>query len=649
MEYLFRYHSLIVLFYLLVITGGCQDASPATTTKIPGAIAAPLEHKDLAEEALKINDTSRSDSVAKQLMPILLTDPITRDLENWFALSQSWKNTFGTTEKLLSYAALVFDNFQKQHDLVNSSRVKNSIARIHHLRGNYSQAIEEMHESLNLAREAGDSTSVGWAISGLAAPYLQSGDFSTAYQYLQRAIVIGENTNNVGIQCINKLNLATYYGFLNRLDTAAIIMQEATTMAKEHRLKAAEIFAQLNSAVFFTYDNKFDEAVALLKEDFGLDRNAVTIPNAMLNFNLYEAYLGRKDYDLALASLNKGCALADSLDFGFGISFCAESLADYYEQTGNAQMALMYYKEYQKIKEKQVGEEVAQKIQSLQTKQTIKEKDWEIERLQAAELDQQASYNTRRNLLLYLIFGLIVFSVAFFAIAQSRHRVKSAYQSKTIAETKLQVLQSQMNPHFIYNAITGIQNYILKSEKIEAYSYLGKFADLLRMITKSSQDTRIRLDQEIEMIRTYLDLEKLRFREDFVYEINVSEDLLNENPEVASMMVQPVVENAILHGLSGLSRQGKLTITYEKYEEGIKCTVTDNGRGREAATEIAQKEADLHLSIASINIRERLKFLREIGYTTARTKVEDLYDNGLPAGTTVCIYLPILTEKTTLS
>lgn len=634
---------------LFLALGGCESKVMPFEGAVINETANPKEHIGVSNSVLEANDTRRSDSIASLLVPMLLTDPISRDLENWYNQSQRWKNVFGDVDKLLNYSALVFDNFQKKNDLVSAARVKNSIGRIHYLRGNYSQAIAEMQESLNLAREAGDSISVGWALSGFVNPYAQSRDLDMSYHYIQEGLALAKATKHIGLQCFNKLNEAVYYGYRANFDTATLIMQEVIAIANENNFESAKIFAQLNSGVFLTYSEKYNEAIALLKEDFGLDGTSYTVPNAVLNYNLYEAYFGKKEYALALESLTQGCRLSDSLDFGFGISFCAKSLSQYHEATGNFAMALQYNKEYQKIKEIQVGEEVKRKIQSLENRQIITEKDFQIERLQAAELEQQAAFKTRRNLLLYLILGLLLLSVASFAIVQSRYRVKSAYQSKTIAETKLQVLQAQMNPHFIYNAMTGIQNYILKSEKIEAYSYLGKFADLLRMITKSSQDTRIRLDNEVEMISTYLDLEKLRFREAFIYNITVAEDLLAYNPEVPSMMVQPVVENAIIHGLSGLDKQGILSISYEKYQEGIKCTVTDNGRGRIAATEIAQQESNLHLSIASINIRQRLKFLREIGYTSARTKVEDLYEDGVPSGTAVYIYLPILSEKTTLT
>jgi sensor histidine kinase YesM len=111
------------------------------------------------------------------------------------------------------------------------------------------------------------------------------------------------------------------------------------------------------------------------------------------------------------------------------------------------------------------------------------------------------------------------------------------------------------------------------------------------------------------------------------------------------MMLQPVVENAIIHGVSGLEWQGKLVVTLNPYQDGIKCVVSDNGRGRVAANEISKREVNQHLSIASVNSNERLEFLRGMGYESARIEVEDHYAEGKATGTSVSIYLPFRTEN----
>ncbi|MEL6357478.1 MAG: histidine kinase, partial [Bacteroidota bacterium] len=209
-----------------------------------------------------------------------------------------------------------------------------------------------------------------------------------------------------------------------------------------------------------------------------------------------------------------------------------------------------------------------------------------------------------------------------------------------------QVLQAQMNPHFMFNALGGIQNYILKSEKIEAYNYLGKFASLLRIIANYAANVHIELEREVEFINTYLELEKLRFREDFDYTLEVDERLKNGNYNIPSIVIQPIVENAMIHGLAGLERKGYLRVDIRPFQDGIMCVVTDNGRGRKAAEEIGRRTRQTkHLSIASVNTKNRLAFLRKIGYENAKLEVEDLYQNGEAAGTKVTIYLPFMYKE----
>ncbi|MEL6628892.1 MAG: histidine kinase, partial [Bacteroidota bacterium] len=245
----------------------------------------------------------------------------------------------------------------------------------------------------------------------------------------------------------------------------------------------------------------------------------------------------------------------------------------------------------------------------------------------------------------FLGIFLVTFIPGVYFFMRSRHRANSALQQKEIAEAKLHVLQSQMHPHFMFNALGGVQNYILKSEKIEAYNYMGKFATLLRTITKTSNQMHIELEQEIEFLKSYLDMEKLRFRDDFQYSIEVDPELQTTQVSVPSMVIQPLVENALIHGLSGLERKGTLEITINKLPngQGICCTVEDNGRGREAAREIAKRQASKgHLSIATVNMQKRLEFLRSFGYGDVESKVEDLHENGEAVGTKVCIYLPFM-------
>jgi tetratricopeptide (TPR) repeat protein len=586
-------------------------------------------------------DLNNPDSLLNALRPILLSGPAVRNLENWFNAKEAWEPAYNSSDTVLHCANVIFDDFKRAGRRSKAARVRSGMGRINYAIGNYAVALEQQEEALKLAGEVGDSLTMGWAYGVMSNAFFNAKDIEKGKEFLFRAIEIGKRINDPGINCLGKMGTSAYYSLLGKQDSAMATMKVALRMARANKYHTIEAMGKLNYTFFLISTEKYDQAIAELTGDQSIQTNGISMASSVLHFNLYEAYIGKKDFKNALISLEQGCAQAERLDFGFGISFCEQSRIEYYEIQGDYKTALEAFKQYHEIEKNQFGAEKQRELEKLKTQQTINKKDKEIDRLEQEEIKRKRTYMNR----LYWGFSIIVLGGGIFALVYFRSRIKMADQKKIIAEAKLQVLQSQMNPHFIYNAMAGIQNYVLRSEKMEAYNYLGKFAALLRIITRTSTETHIELDREVDLIKTYLHLEKMRFREAFVYKVEVAESLLSINSEIPSMMVQPIVENAIIHGISGLDRQGELIVSFNPYEDGIRCTVKDNGRGRVAANKISEREGNQHLSIASINGKERLEFLRTMGYKSARIEVLDHYENGTANGTSVCIYLPFRTEN----
>ncbi|MBL4703989.1 MAG: histidine kinase, partial [Flavobacteriales bacterium] len=242
--------------------------------------------------------------------------------------------------------------------------------------------------------------------------------------------------------------------------------------------------------------------------------------------------------------------------------------------------------------------------------------------------------------LMIISSGLIVFVIAYYRIRRIRYKNKERLEKQRIQtdllDSELKALRSQMNPHFIFNSLNSIQDLILKEETDASYDYIVLFANLVRSTLNYSNKAFIQVEKELEFLEVYLSLEKLRFKEDFKYEIiyNGSKDI-----EVPSLIVQPFIENALQHGL--LHRRGlkKLRIEFELTDQLI-CTITDNGVGRVRAKEIQIRQGSEHESFALEAIKKRLSILseqhnREVGYV-----VTDLYENGEAKGTKVEIAMP---------
>jgi len=213
--------------------------------------------------------------------------------------------------------------------------------------------------------------------------------------------------------------------------------------------------------------------------------------------------------------------------------------------------------------------------------------------------------------------------------------------SRKIVELEKRALQAQMNPHFIYNSMNSIQQFMIIHDIEGAMKYLTKFSRILRTVLNISAQSRIPLSDEITLIKDYLELENMRFPNKFTYDINVSPDINIHTIEIPPFFIQPQVENAIRHGLLKKAAQGHLRIDISADENHLHIIFEDNGIGREASRKSKHQHAPVNESKGLAIVEERLSHLRPAnGFKPF--KIIDLFDaSGQPTGTRVEIVLPI--------
>ncbi|HUR31780.1 MAG TPA: histidine kinase, partial [Saprospiraceae bacterium] len=229
-----------------------------------------------------------------------------------------------------------------------------------------------------------------------------------------------------------------------------------------------------------------------------------------------------------------------------------------------------------------------------------------------------------------------VLGLAFIAF---RTRIRTIRQEASlkhkIAETEMMALRSQMNPHFIFNCINGIDAMIQSNDKYRATMYLNKFAKLIRNILDSSKQNKIPLSKDLETLQLYIDLELFRHQGKFTANIHAEEDLLQNDYVVPPLIIQPYVENAILHGLRHRAgNEGKLSVTVRKGEDHIIYTIEDNGVGRKNMNGNNHHEGPGY-GMQIGNDRVRLFNKEEI----ASVNITDRKINGEPSGTCVEVKL----------
>lgn len=247
-----------------------------------------------------------------------------------------------------------------------------------------------------------------------------------------------------------------------------------------------------------------------------------------------------------------------------------------------------------------------------------------------------------------VLFALLVVAGIFrFRLNQVKTKAATERQrlemERDLIELEQKALRLQMNPHFIFNALNSIQALIGKEDPTTSRYHLSKFSRLMRQVLENSRHGMVSLDQEIQVLEDYLSLEKFSRKNAFDYEITIADEVDPEEEMVPPMVLQPFLENAIIHGISHLvDRKGMITLSVFIEGRQLICEIKDNGVGRSKAAEIKSQQEATHKSMALQVTQERLERLAEQG-TAPELTVEDLvFSDGSPAGTLVRIGIPIV-------
>jgi ligand-binding sensor domain-containing protein len=214
--------------------------------------------------------------------------------------------------------------------------------------------------------------------------------------------------------------------------------------------------------------------------------------------------------------------------------------------------------------------------------------------------------------------------------------------NKKLSEMEMQALRAQMNPHFIFNSLNSINRFILKNEAEAASDYLSKFSRLIRLILQNSNAPTVTLENELEALGLYLEMEALRFDNKFTFRIHCDQEVETEYIEIPPLIIQPYVENAIWHGLMHKQEGGHINIEIGQNEAMLLCSIEDDGVGRKRAGELKSKSATKKKSLGMQITAHRLELLNQVQGKQTTVEIVDLVDpGGEPCGTRVVLQIPV--------
>ncbi|PKA97521.1 tetratricopeptide repeat protein [Flavobacteriaceae bacterium MAR_2009_75] len=433
-------------------------------------------------------------------------------------------------------------------------------------------------------------------------------------------------------------------------------LQLSKSLPPERALQEKEKVAD-----YYNQKNEYGAEIELRKESLGELNNlpkkravrqqniskSDSITAQRINYKIANAYIAQDKYDEAIPYLKESIEQAGSDDDVVVQKDATRKLSEVFEFKGEYTKAFETYRDYVALvdtlyirKEQEIARaarfnrEISAKqsrISGLEQERELSQSKYDLARTEQ-ELVQET--NKRQKWVIYsLILVMIFLGLATFFFYRSNQQQKLA--NNLLA---LKSLRSQMNPHFIFNALNSVNNYIAKSDERSANRYLSEFSTLMRSVLENSEEDFIPLTKEIELLRLYLKLEHSRFPEKFDFKVNIGEATNVEAFQIPPMLLQPYIENAIWHGLRYKEKKGFLHIDIEQRNgSSVVITISDNGIGRKKSAELKTQNQRKQKSKGMGNIKKRIAILNDMYKDKLDVLISDLKTDG--SGTKVVFTL----------
>jgi TPR repeat protein len=595
------------------------------------------------------------DKVALDSLTRQINSPsITHKVKAYNELCRIYTGTDNRKAMQMAQTAVRISLINKNVILIAQS--KNRLG-IYDYRGILDSANMNYLEALKLFEQQNDKSGIAAVYQNIGVMYYFQGDLDKAIDYYNKAIELRNKTNEYEYVAKLQNNMAAIFRRQKKYNLAIDYYRKSLEIKTRFKDAEAIATAYSNIAVTYLYMEKFDSSKALLNKALAINEKIKSNINLAGNyFTLSEILFNEKKYSEAKAQLKNTLDFAqkaESNDVTYNVYELLwqvdTAVGDYKSALNNAHLASIY-------KAKVFKDEKAKAVEKLNVLYETEKKDNEIIVLNA---EQEKEKIRKRLLLIGLLVALIIILITAFFYKKIKDKnallsfQKREIEDKTEALNKqaaeIAKFQSQMNPHFIFNALVSIQEIILKDNKFDAAQRLSKLSKLMRLTLSNSEQEFISLKTEIQFLELYLGFEQTRFQNLFSYSFSVHHELDEENVLLPPMIIQPFIENAIKHGLSPKKQNGELKIAINKKinngASSLFLQISDNGVGRGQA-EITNKQINHMHQSSGINITvNRIKnACVQNGLADDDTfLIDDLFDNQhTSAGTSIKIKLPYI-------
>jgi anti-sigma regulatory factor (Ser/Thr protein kinase) len=583
-----------------------------------------------------------------------------------WSLQQQWKysEARATYERAMPFC-IATDNKERQSMLLRL------ISYTYSSPGYNEKAFEYMLKAIRLTYIVKDERGVISSPQNMANIYKYAGDKETALAYFKLA---AQNAKPINPVRYNRL-LGDIAALLNRPDSASYYYNKAdnivSSITNDSSIgKRLASYRYVGLGDSYLRQKKYEPAIKNFKRPLPFFEKGNEKTSLMrICSGLAKCYQGQGNFSMALTYAKRLLQAAQQTGTRPFERDADELYWKIYESQGKTDSAYKYSLKYTALKDSIMNDEYRRNIAVAEMKSQDEQQKAKIDLLQKDQqlskeklsLQQREIKNESllRNVLagsiiFFILATVVIFRYIFLRRKNERQRLEQELQMQQLqaeknkiefqqqaAELEMQALRAQMNPHFIFNCLSSINRFILISKTDEASDYLTKFSRLIRMSLHNSEKSLITLESELEALRLYLDLERLRFKNAFNYSITFVNAIDVNTLYIPPMLIQPFAENAIWHGLMHKKAVGCLEIELCAQDKTLTCIITDNGIGRKMAASLNSRSAEKNKSMGVEITAGRLALLNRSKNETAVLNIEDLKDEeGNGCGTKVILTMP---------
>lgn len=567
-------------------------------------------------------------------------------------------NTFNQKDTMLILAQEANAISLKLNYTLGRIRSLSCIGNYYYQRAVYDKSVLYYNQSLALAEKRKDDNNIIIGKSNLASVYIQIKEPEKAVKLFKEsdAILIKRGDSLIQNRAALLLNLATAYDAMLLTDSAIFYYKKALHICKVKQIDFGILLCLSNIGGTYVNGKKYKEALPYLLESYSIGQKLNnTFLICQIEMNIGICYCNLKDAKSGIEFLEKSVLHSKESKNNQTLLNSYKNLqsAFYNEKLSNE--AYLTLLEYSNLKDTITNAEKEKAIADINIKYDTEKKEAAIK-----ELEQQNQITSlkskQKSIILYNIIALVIATALISYFLFTRYKTKKQnellktkledaelllIEKQKASDSEIKAIKSQMNPHFFYNALNSIQGYIYSGDKENAAKSLGLFSDLSRSVLESSRNTEISLHDEIELLESYLKLETMRLPK-IKYDIQVLGNINLHDVYIPAMILQPLVENAIKHGLANKQGEGLLNIKFEENNNKLFIDIEDDGIGREVAAEIGKRMIKKSASFSTEANMSRIELLNANKTEKITQEIIDKKDSdGNATGTIVKLVIPI--------